>query len=118
MRMINQALAALLITLGLKKAGQYDEALQTFDRAIKSLLGQDAHLVKQLNDSFLLEKHIFLGKIEIDRLLVLADIYREEAEMHSLQGQPEKSQFAEQSSLRLYLEAVLASKVDPDLELI
>ena len=87
MRMINQAMSVLLIALGLKKAGQYSEALQTFDQAIESLLGLDAHLVKQLDDSLLLEKLTFLGKLDIDRLLVLADIYREEAEVFSLQGQ-------------------------------
>ena len=116
MRMINQALAALLIALGLKKVGQYNEALQTYDQAIKSLLGLDAHLVNQLDDSLLLEKLTFIGKFDIDRLLVLADIYREESEVHILQGQPKKSRFAEQRSLHLYLEAVLASKDHPDLE--
>jgi hypothetical protein len=35
-----------------------------------------------------------------------------------LQGQPESSQFAAQRSLRLYLEAALASEANPTLELI
>ena len=118
MRMINQALAALLIALGLKKAGQYSEALQTFDQALESLLGLDAHLVKQLDDSLLLEKLTFLGKLDIDRLLVLADIYREEAEVFSLQEQPEDSLFAGQRSLRLYLEAALAGEATLNVELI
>jgi hypothetical protein len=60
----------------------------------------------------------FLGKLDNDRLLVLAEIYREEAEVYTLQGQPESSQFAGQRSLRLYLEAALASEANPDLELI
>ncbi len=118
MRMINQALAVLMIALGFKRAGQLSEALQSFDQALESLLGLNARLVKQLDDSRLLEMLTFLGKLDIDRLLVLAQIYREEAEVYTLQGQPESSQFAAQRSLRLYLEAALASEANPDLELI
>ncbi len=118
MRMINQALAVLMIALGLKKAGQYSEALQTYDQAIENLLGLNAHLAKQLDDSQLLDRLTFLGKLDVDRLMVLADIYREEAEVHALQGQPESSQFAAQRSLRLYLEAALESKDYFNIELI
>ena len=118
MRIINQALAVLMIALGLKKAGQLSEALQTFDQAVESLIGLNARLAKQLDDSLLLEMLTFQGKLDLDRLLVLADIYREQAEVYSMQGQPENSQFAAQRSLRLFLEATLAIKANPDLELI
>jgi tetratricopeptide (TPR) repeat protein len=118
MRMISQALAVLMIALGLKKAGQYNEALQTFDQALESLLGLNANLVKQLDDSLLLDMLTFQGKLDVDRLLVLADIYREEAEVYILLKQPESNLFAAQRSLRLYLEATLASEVIPNLELI
>jgi tetratricopeptide (TPR) repeat protein len=118
MRMINQALATLMIALGLKKAGQFGEALQAFDQALESLLGLNTHLLKQLDDSLLIDRLTFRGRLDLDRLLMLADIYREEAELYTLQGQPESSQFAAQRSLRLYLEAALASEVNPNLELI
>jgi hypothetical protein len=118
MRMINQAVAALMIALGLKRSGQYREALVTFDQALENLLGLDAHLVNQLDDKLLLDMLTFLGKLDTDRLLILADIYREESELYTLQGQPESSQFAAQRSLRLYLEVALAGVVNPDLELI
>ena len=118
MRLINQALAVLLIALGLKKSGQYSEALQTYDQALGSLLGLDAHLAKQLDDSLLIEMLSFQNTVDIDRLLVVADIYREESEVYSLLGQPENSLFAAQRSLRLHLEAALASEVNPTPELI
>jgi tetratricopeptide (TPR) repeat protein len=118
MRMINQALAVLMIALGFKRAGQFSEALQSFDQALERLLGLNAHLAKQLDDSLLLEMLTFQEKLDVDRLLVLAEIYREEAEVYTLQGQPESSQFAAQRSLRLYLEAALASEANPTLELI
>jgi hypothetical protein len=118
MRMINQALSVLLIALGFKRNGQFKEALQTFDQALENLLGLNAHLVKQLDDNTVLEMLTFLGKLDIDRLLILADIYREEAEVYALQEQVESWHFAAQRSLRFFLEVVLASDVDPNLELI
>ncbi len=117
-RMISQALAALMIALGLRKAGKYKEALQTFDQAIENLTGLNAHLVNQLDDGMVLDKLTFLGKLDVERLLVLADIYQEEAEVYSLQGQAEDSQFAAQRSLRFYLEAVLANEANLSQELV
>ena len=60
----------------------------------------------------------FQGKLDVERLVVLADIYREQAELYTMQAQPENSQFAAQRSLRLFLEATLSSEASPDLELI
>jgi hypothetical protein len=118
LRMINQALAVFMIALGLKKAGQLTEALQTFDQAVENLIGLNARLAKQLDDSLLLDMLTFQGKLDVERLLVLADIYREQAEVYSMQAQPENSQFAAQRSLRLFLEAAMASEANPNLELI
>jgi len=118
MRLINQALAVLMIALGLKKAGQLTEALQTFDQAVESLIGLNARLAKQLDDSLLLDMLTFQGKLDLDRLLLLADIYREQAEVYTMQGQPENSRFAAQRSLRLFLEATLVIEANPDLEFI
>jgi len=118
MRMINQVLAVFLQALGLKKAGQLSEALQAFDQAVESLLGLRASLAKQLEDRQLLTLLTFQDKLDVDRLLILADIYREEGEVHTLLGQPEQSQFTAQRSLRLYLEAALATEANPTLELV
>jgi hypothetical protein len=116
--MISQALAVLVTALGLKKAGHYSEALQSFDQALETLLGLNANLVKHLDDSQLLAMLTFLGRLDLDRLLVLADIYHEEAEVYALQGQAENSLFASQRCLRLYLEIALASETTLGLELI
>lgn len=118
MRMINQVLAVFLQALGLKKAGQFSEALQVFDQAVESLLGLRASLAKQFEDRQLLDLLTFQDKLDVDRLLVLADIYREEGEVYALQGQPEQSLFAAQRSLRLYLEAALATEANPTIELV
>ena len=118
MRMINQVLAVFLQALGLKKAGQFSEALQGFDQAVESLLGLRASLAKQLEDHQLLALLTFRDRLDVDRLLLLADIYHEEGEVHTLQGQPEQSHLATQRSLRLYLEAFLATEDNPTLELV
>jgi tetratricopeptide (TPR) repeat protein len=118
MRLINQAVATLMIALGLKRNGQYRQALHTFDQALENMLGLNPHLINQLDDNLLLEMLTFLGKLDLDRLLVLADIYREQADVYSLLGQTENSGFAAQRSLRLYLELVLASDALPHLELL
>jgi tetratricopeptide (TPR) repeat protein len=112
MRMINQALAVIMAAMGFKKAGKYDQALQTFDQAIESLLGLNARLVSQLDDSMLLDRLTFMGTLDLDRLQVLADIYFEEAEVFSLLGQSENSQLVAQRSLRLYLEVILADEAN------
>jgi hypothetical protein len=44
MRLINQALAVLLIAFGLKRARQLTEELPTFDQAIEIFIGLIAHL--------------------------------------------------------------------------
>jgi len=118
LRMIGLAMAALMKALGFKKAGKYDEALQAFDQAIEHLLGVNARLALQLDDALLLDRLSFQGKLDVDRLLVLADIYHEQAGVYILQGQLENGQFALRRSLRLYLEAVLPGEVSSNLELI
>lgn len=118
MRMINQALAVVMTALGLKKSGSFEEALQTFDQAIESLVGLNTHLVNQLGDGVFLERLTFLGKLDLERVVVLADIYREEAEVYSALGQPDNSQYATQRSLRLYLEAALANELNLNQEMI
>jgi hypothetical protein len=118
MRLINQAVAVLLQAVGLKKAGKLYDALRVFDQAVESLLGLDARLAKQLGDSQVLSVLTFQEKLDTDRLLVLADIYREEADIYRMLGQPENSQLIAQSSLRFYLEVILANEAKPNLKLV
>jgi hypothetical protein len=118
MRMINQAMAAFLQALGLKKAGKYSEAQQSFNQSIEVLLGLRADLVDQLDDSQVLTMLTFLDRLDTDRLLLLADIYHEQGEVLALLQHHPESQFAAQRSLRFYLEVALATDSVPPLELI
>src|SRR4030042_3658269 len=94
MRMISQALAVLMTALAFKRAGQFSQALQALDQALETLLGLNAHLAKQLDDRQLLDMLTFQEKLDVERLLVLAEIFREEAEVYSLKGQSEGTQLA------------------------
>ena len=51
MRMINQAIAALLKVAGLKKAGRNQEALEVIEQAFEQLLGLPASLVEQMDEA-------------------------------------------------------------------
>jgi hypothetical protein len=118
MRLINQALAVFMTALGLKRRGKYQESLHSFDQALEGLLGVNARLADQLEDSMLLDRLTFMGKLDVERVLVLTDIYREEAEVYALLTQPEKSSYLEQRSMRLYLEVFLAGAENQNQELI
>jgi tetratricopeptide (TPR) repeat protein len=110
MRMINQALAALMIALGLRKAGKYDDALQSLDQALEGLLGLKPHILDQLDDGTLINEVSARGEHSAARLGVLGDIYREKSELYNLKGQPNTSLQAARRSLRLYLEAALVDE--------
>ncbi len=118
MRLINQALAVFMAALGLKRRGKYQEALEVFDQAVESLLGLRARLVYELDDQILLERLTVNGKLDVERLQLLADIFREEAELFELQGHADKSAFYIRRSLRLYLEVALAGDTGLSSEVI
>jgi hypothetical protein len=118
MRLISQALAVIMTALGLKKAGKYREALQSFSQGKEILLGMDAYIIDQLDEAAVLDLLTNHETLDVDRLRLLADIYSEEGEIYHLQGLTDNSQFAFQRGLRLYLEAVLASDTSMSVELI
>jgi hypothetical protein len=118
MRMINQALAVFLAALGLKRAGQFNQALQSFDQAQAGLLGLDSRLADQLDDRALLDILSPQGNLDVERSLMLADICGEKAEIYAQLKESGHSQVAAQRSLRLYLEAALVNKTYLDVELI
>ncbi len=117
MRMISQAIAVLMTALGLKKQGKFNEAIQSFDQAIEALLGLNAPLADQLDEQAVLELLTFNGVLDTQRLLVLADIYRERAEVEEALGRNDTSPLTSQRSLRLYLEAALAGEATPEVGL-
>ncbi len=85
-RLISQAVAALHIIAGLRAAQQYKEAQQKVDEALEGQLGLRASLLKELDDERLKEMLTTNGTLEMERFLLVADLFRELAELAQLRG--------------------------------
>jgi hypothetical protein len=55
MRMINQMIIVLASIIGFRKAGQFQEAQQLINQSLEQLLGLDAGLLKQMDESSVLK---------------------------------------------------------------
>jgi hypothetical protein len=107
MRMIRLATAALAQIIGLKKAGQYQPALQAIDQALEEVLGLKAGLVRAMDDESLLSGLTQQDRLDTDRLLILADLFFEEADILAMQGKADASQASALRALNFYLDVVL-----------
>ena len=107
LRMINQAMAVLAKVLGFKQAGQRQEALQAVDQALELLLGLRASLFRQLDEPRMLQMLVLQGRLDVERLAVLADITYEEGDILEQEGRIPESILASRRALRFYLESAL-----------
>jgi tetratricopeptide (TPR) repeat protein len=116
MRIINLALAALMTAIGLKKAGKYSEAQQAIQQAIEQLTTLPANLVDQMDDASILSILNSQGQLDVGRLMILADIYQEQGEIHFKLDQPAQGSLAFARALRFTLEGILAddSQLSPE----
>ncbi len=117
MRQISQALAALMAIAGLKKTGRYQEALQAIDQAMEQLLGMRAGLIKSLDDDSLVQSLTAQDHAETARLALLADLFKEEGDIHVAQKHPELGRDRYIRALRFYIEAGLGQNEPPSAEL-
>jgi hypothetical protein len=108
-RMINQLVAALQMIIGLKAAGQYGQALQAIDQALEQLLGLKADLIKRLDDQTLLNSLTHNGKLDTDRLAILADLFKEEGDILASLNRPHESFSSHVRALNFYIEVGLSS---------
>ena len=107
MRQVRMALAVIAHIQGYRQLGQNAQALQAIDQALETLMGLRANLLKHLSDEKLLNMLTVQDTLDIERLAILADLYKEEGEVLSLQGQEAESQASLQRALRFYLEVAL-----------
>jgi len=108
MRIINQAIAALMTAAGLKKAGKYSEARQVIQQAIEQLTTLPANVVDQMDDGSLLNMLTAQGQLDVGRLEILADLYQEQGEILFKQDQPVQGFIAFARALRFMLEVSLS----------
>jgi hypothetical protein len=106
-RMINLALAALASIVGLKTAGQYYEAFIEIDQTLEQLLGLRADLVRRLDDNSILTALTIQGSLDVDRLWIVAELYKEEGDIYNAQNNPAQGYWSYLRSLNFYLYGVL-----------
>jgi hypothetical protein len=107
LRMIRLATAALVQIVGLKKAGQYPEARQAIDQALEEVLGLKSDLIRAMDDESLLSALTQQERLDTDRLIILADLFYEEADILSRQGKLTDSRASALRALNFYLDVIL-----------
>jgi hypothetical protein len=110
LRIINQAIAALMTVIGLRKAGKYSEASQMIEQAIQQITGLPASLIDQMDDASVLSMLTTNGQLDIGRLAVLGDLYVEEGANLTKLEQTTPGIIANTRALRFLLEVVLADE--------
>lgn len=117
LRMINQAVAFLLKIAGLKRAGAFAEAQQAVDQALELLIGLRAGIVRQLSDKSLLKALTHQGRLNIERLALVADLFKEEGDILADQGSLPASRASYLRALALHLESGLDESSPPPADL-
>lgn len=107
LRMINQAVAVLVQVIGLKKAGQLEQARQAIDQALEILFGLRGDLVRGMDDSGLLALLNLASERDLERLAIIADLFREDGEVLTAQGRSAEGAAQLARALRFYLEVAL-----------
>ena len=103
-KMINLALAALLRIVGLRKNGDYTEALMLIDLTFEQLLGLRASMVKSLDDDHLYYLLTNNDVLDARRLALIASLFHEEGDIYAAQNRAEESQADYTRALRYFLE--------------
>jgi hypothetical protein len=106
-RQINLAIAALASIIGLKTAGQYQQAQVEIEQLLEQLTGLRAYMLKNLTDEGLLAVVSNANGLDADRLLIIADLINEEGDIYASQGYAADSTADYLRALKFYLEVAL-----------
>ena len=113
LRIISQAVAALVRAIGLRKEGQYTQALQGIDQAIEQLTGLRPDLLQRLDERAILDALQVNGELDRERAYLLSDFYQEQGQVFEEQNHEQEARASRLRALNLTLEAALSS---PELE--
>jgi hypothetical protein len=108
LRMISQAVSALLQIAGYRQARQYQQAQQAIDQSLEELLGLRADLLKLLDDDVIFRMLTMNDQFDIGRALVIGELFQAEGELLADQDRPDASRQSFLRALSFYLEAGLA----------
>jgi hypothetical protein len=114
LRQIRMATAVLAHIIGLKKAGQYQAAQGEIDHMLEVIFGLRVTLLKRLDDQSWLETLTQREMLDTERLLIAADLLKEEGELLALQNRPQESYDSSLRALNFYLEAALDKDTVPE----
>jgi hypothetical protein len=92
-RMIQQGSIVLSRIIGLKKTGDYQEALQEIDQSLEQVLGINKEIIRNMDDESIYKRLTNNEQIDIKRLGIIADLYKEEGDIFGKQGQPESHNY-------------------------
>ncbi|MEA3441801.1 MAG: DUF6483 family protein [Chloroflexota bacterium] len=109
-RIISQAVAALLEALGLRKSGHYEEALQVIHTALEGLFGVPVRLLLRMDHNSMLDVLTKEGKLDINRAVVAADLFREAGEIQSEMNRSSEANVSYSRALDMYLDVAFAGE--------
>jgi hypothetical protein len=90
-RLINLGIRALLRIVGLRKSGDYEDALQLIDLTVEQLLGLKASTVKNLSDERLYDLLTRHDELDTQRLAIVADLLEQESLIFTAQNRVEEA---------------------------
>jgi hypothetical protein len=102
-RMFSQAAAVFARIIGLKKSGDYIGALREIDQNLEQLLGLNTKLIRLLDDESLYRNLSIHEQLNMERLGIIADLFKEEGEINKILGKKPESENAYGRSLSFYL---------------
>jgi hypothetical protein len=115
-RMIRQATAVLKRIIGLKQAGDYQEALEEINHSLEPLLGMDIEIIKMMDDESIYGILTKNEQIDLEKLGFIADLYKEEGDILLVQNQKQQSENYYLSSLNYFLKININSELSHQKE--
>lgn len=102
-RMINQAIAVLLTIAKMKESGQYQQAQQLIEQSLEQLIGLRINLIRSIDDHSILNMLTMNGTLDLNRLLTVADLFKEEGDVFAAQKKVNASNWSYERALYFYL---------------
>jgi hypothetical protein len=114
-RLIHQVADAVGLVLRLSRSGKSAEALDVVRQTVALVLGPDHALLERMEAASTVN---FIGKFELDRVRLYAELLAEEATIHEQRGDLNPAQRCRRHALELYAAGSLAGlRLDqPDRE--
>jgi len=102
-RMINQAIDVLIRVINLKASGEYQQAQQLIEQSLEQLIGLRIDLLQSLDDQNILGTLSMNGIPDANRILLVADLFKEEGDVLTSQNMVTSSIRSYQRALYFYL---------------